>query len=206
MSFLISVWALFTYSSYPIATAAPPVFVESFSQHPPAVYIHIFSSVLALAIGPLQFSKSFRGRFTRLHRWLGRIYLGAGIAIGGLSGLFLAQYASQGVFAQLGFSALSVLWLYTGFRAFRAIKLGSVSEHREWMYRNFALTFAAVTLRVYTTLSIGTGLDFSVAYPIIAWLCWVPNYLLAEWFIYAKTGSRRPESHNLPPISSSADY
>jgi hypothetical protein len=25
------------------------------------------------------------------------------------------------------------------------------------------------------------GIEFAVAYPVIAWLCWVPNVLFAEW-------------------------
>jgi hypothetical protein len=49
------------------------------------------------------------------------------------------------------------------------------------MVRNFSLTFAAVTLRLYIPASALAGVEFSVAYPIIAWLCWVPNILWAEW-------------------------
>ena len=46
--------------------------------------------------------------------------------------------------------------------------------------RNFALTFAAVTLRVYLPTSMALGVPFESAYPLIAWLCWVPNLLVAE--------------------------
>ena len=42
------------------------------------------------------------------------------------------------------------------------------------------LTFAAVTLRIYLPLSDLVGIDFDVAYPVIAWLCWVPNVIVAE--------------------------
>jgi hypothetical protein len=49
------------------------------------------------------------------------------------------------------------------------------------MVRNFSLTFAAVTLRLYIPASVFAGIDFAVAYPIIAWLCWLPNLLVAEW-------------------------
>jgi hypothetical protein len=30
------------------------------------------------------------------------------------------------------------------------------------------------------------GVAFSVVYPIVAWLCWVPNLLVAEWLIAAR--------------------
>jgi hypothetical protein len=48
------------------------------------------------------------------------------------------------------------------------------------MVRNFALTFAAVTLRLWLPTAIIAGAPFELAYPVIAWLCWVPNLLLAE--------------------------
>ena len=48
------------------------------------------------------------------------------------------------------------------------------------MIRNFALTFAAVTLRIWVPISFVSGIPFGVAYPLIAWLCWVPNLWIAE--------------------------
>ena len=49
------------------------------------------------------------------------------------------------------------------------------------MIHNFALTFAAVTLRIYVPAAIVAGVAFATAYPVIAWLCWVPNLLIAAW-------------------------
>ena len=51
------------------------------------------------------------------------------------------------------------------------------------MIRSFALTFAAVTLRLYIPASQMAGIPFDTAYPVIAWLCWVPNLLVAELFV-----------------------
>jgi len=39
-----------------------------------------------------------------------------------------------------------------------------------------------VTLRLYLPALVVGGVDFAVAYPIVAWLCWVPNLLFAEWY------------------------
>jgi len=80
-----------------------------------------------------------------------------------------------------GFASLAVLWLYTGFRACVSIRKGAVVDHNKWMLRNFALTFAAVTLRIYLPISMLIGLEFSATYPVIAWLCWVPNIAFVEW-------------------------
>jgi len=116
-----------------------------------------------------------------VHRWFGRVYLAVGVLVGGLSGLYMSQFAFGGSVARLGFAMLAVFWLYTGLRAWLAIRRRAVNEHRCWMVRNFALTFAAVTLRFYLPVSMVAGIDFSLAYPVIAWLCWVPNLLFAEW-------------------------
>jgi hypothetical protein len=82
--------------------------------------------------------------------------------------------------SRLGFGALAVAWLYTGLRAYLAIRARDVTAHRRWMVRNFSLTFAAVTLRLWLPASVVTGIPFAIAYPVIAWLCWVPNLVLAE--------------------------
>jgi hypothetical protein len=51
------------------------------------------------------------------------------------------------------------------------------------MIRSYALTFAAVMLRIYLPLSQVYGIPFEPAYQTIAWLCWVPNLIVAEWLI-----------------------
>jgi Predicted membrane protein (DUF2306) len=81
---------------------------------------------------------------------------------------------------------LAAAWLYSGIQAYLAIRAGSVAAHRIWMVRNFALTFAAVMLRLYLAGSVIAGIEFDVAYPYIAWICWVPNLVAAE-LLFNKT-------------------
>ena len=60
-----------------------------------------------------------------------------------------------------------------------------MKDHRNWMIRNYSLTFAAVTLRIWLPLFIVLfGIEhFELSYAIIAWLAWVPNLIVAELFI-----------------------
>ena len=51
------------------------------------------------------------------------------------------------------------------------------------MIRNYALTFAGVTIRIYLGLFFASGLKFEEFYPSLAWLCWVPNLILVEWWL-----------------------
>jgi hypothetical protein len=144
---------------------------------------HILASMLAILVGAFQFLPPLRkGRLLNVHRWLGRTYL-LSILFGGLSGLYMAQFAHGGIIARLGFGVLACLWLYTGFLAYKRIRNKDLEGHRQWMIRNYALTFAGVMLRVWVPLTTGLGADFTTAYVIIAWACWVPNLLVAEWII-----------------------
>lgn len=139
--------------------------------------LHVGGAMVALAIGPFQFLRALRRR-PRLHRALGRLYV-TGVLIGGTAGLALATTAHGGLVATLGFMGLGVAWLVTTLTALRLILAGRVVAHRRWMIRGFALTFAAVTLRVYLGVAAAVGADFDTAYVTIAWLCWVPNLLIA---------------------------
>jgi uncharacterized membrane protein len=149
-----------------------------------ALMTHIFGGGTALLIGPFQFLPALRRKkWLNLHRWLGRIYL-LGILSGGVGGLYMARLAHGGIVSQIGFAMLAVLWLTTGYLAYQRIRARDIKAHERWMKRNFALTFAAVMLRVWLPiLAFAVGLEFTTAYIIVAWLCWVPNLLFAEWLI-----------------------
>ena len=120
-----------------------------------------------------------RARRPQLHRWLGRLYLGVGVGVGGTAGFYLAFHAFGGPLARTGFALLALAWLYTGWQAWRAATARDFVRHRRWMVRNFSLSLAAVTLRIWLPAAMLAGFAMEEAYPLIAWLCCVPNLLLA---------------------------
>jgi len=181
LSLGVAAYAVIGYGIMPLGSLVHPDMKSGFVLHPLGVYLHVFAAAVALLLGPFQFSARLRRARIQLHRWMGRLYLGLGVLLGGLSGLYISQFAYGGLAAKLGFAALAVCWLYTGVRAFLAIHNRTVDEHEKWMVRNFSLAFAAVMLRLYIPASVLAGIEFAIAYPIIAWLCWLPNLLVAEW-------------------------
>lgn len=186
MAFLavsVSVYAALAYSLTEPGALVHPDMRAAFVDNAGAIRLHAIAAIAALALGPWQFSAGLRARRRTLHRLMGRVYLGIGVLGGGLTGLYLAQFAYGGAPARLGFTLLALAWLYSGWRAFAAIRGGDVHAHRQWMVRNFALTLAAVTLRVYLPVAVIAGLPFTIAYAAIAWLCWVPNLAIAQWLI-----------------------
>jgi len=180
LSLGVATYALIVYSLLPPGSLVHPDMRAGFEARPAGLYVHVLGSIVALALGPFQFWSRLRAAHLRLHRISGRVYLGVGVLCGGLAGLYMALHAFGGALSQAGFAGLALAWLLTGFFAYRAIRGRDATAHRRWMVRNFALTFAAVTLRLYLPLSVVLGVQFEVAYPIIAWLCWVPNILIAE--------------------------
>lgn len=150
----------------------------NFKAHSIGIYLHIFPSLVALVLGPFQFNEKFRTTKINLHRSLGKVYLLC-ILVGGLSGLYMSQFSFGGTISHLGFALLAILWIFTGYKAYSSIIRKMVLAHYHWMIINFALTFAAVTLRIGLGIGFGSGMPFEVFYPYLAWLCWVPNLLIA---------------------------
>ncbi len=162
-----------------------PDFRLRFQEVPLSAALHVLGSGTALLIGGFQFLPGLRARRINGHRWLGRTYLIA-VLLGGIGGLVLSTRADGGLVGQAGFFLLAVVWLVSGWQAYAAIRRGDVQAHRIWMIRNFALTFAAVTLRIQLGVATGAlGIPFDAFYPLVAWLCWVPNLIVAEWLVIA---------------------
>jgi uncharacterized membrane protein len=148
-----------------------------------AFWTHVGLGALALALGPFQLSVKRRQRNLSLHRQLGKLYV-VSILLASLGAFYASFFADTGWIASVGFGTLAVAWFYTTLRAYQTIRQKKVNEHRAWMYRSYAVTFAAVTLRIILPVELAIlHLPFSVAYPIVAWLCWVPNLLVVEWWL-----------------------
>jgi len=162
-----------------------------------ALYAHIGIAPVALAVMPFQFWGRLRARHKGLHRWLGRTYV-ASILVSGSAGLWLAFHSEAGSVAAAGFAILALAWLVTTSVAFRYALRRDFNLHKRWMVRSAALTFAAVTLRLYLGASLSLGVDFDLAYPAIAWACWLPNAVAAELYLRwqrpasGKAPQRRP--------------
>ncbi|MFN7249937.1 MAG: DUF2306 domain-containing protein [Anaerobacillus sp.] len=163
-----------------------------------AMYIHIMTAALPLVIGPFLFVKKWRNRYLELHRNFGKIYV-IMILISSIVGIYLSFYAHGGFLAKLGFLLLSLAWIYTTFKAFKYIRNKQQVLHEEWMYRSYAVTFAALTFRVWSAI-VGYSLDnFTVGYVAAIWLSWVVNLIAIELWIRFKhrKGTTLPGNHSV---------
>jgi uncharacterized membrane protein len=140
---------------------------------------HIVFGGLALLLSPIQLSGWVRARVPRLHRLIGRVVLPS-IVVAGTSGLLLAGVNVAGPVGTAGFGTLAVLWVTFALLGLRAITRRDIAAHRRWMLRTFALTYAAVTLRLWLLALIALLGEFHSAYLLVPFLCWVPNLVLVE--------------------------
>jgi len=148
---------------------------------------HIVSAMLAVVIGCLQMLPSIRVNRPAVHRYLGRVYA-VSVAVSAVVGFLLAKIAFGGTVTMVGFRVLAVLWFATLVPAVIRIRQGDVAAHRRWMIRNYALTFAAVMLRVWLSVAIPLGVEFIDIYRVVAWLSWIPNLIAAELYVRRRPG------------------
>lgn len=207
----VAVLAPLPYALAPLAELARDgqQVAANYAGRPPALQLafalHVAFGGLALLLSPLQFAARLRTRVPAVHRAVGRVVV-ASIAVAGAAGLVLAPHSLAGAVGTAGFGLLAVLWLAFAGTAVRAIRHRDVAAHRRWMVRTFALTYAAVTLRLWLGVLIAAQtalagvpeqVAFDRAYLLVPFLAWVPNLLVAEWYLAA--GRRFPAARQGTP-------
>jgi len=186
----MSLWGLAAFLSVGVAVfsyrvvgnvgpISPEILGNLFAR--PWLAVHVMEAATALLVGCFQFVPALRRRRS-VHRWMGRVYA-TGCIVGGLAGLRLAFGTTAGVFAGVGFGLLALCWIYATTQAWRYARERRFEEHRAWMIRSFAMTFAAVTLRLYLPIAPMLGYEFMDGYRLTAWVSWIPNLMIAELYI-----------------------
>lgn len=141
--------------------------------------MHFVGGGIALLISPIQFMIYRKNR--TLHRYLGRVYFVA-IIFASIGGYYMAWHAFGGIVSTAGLGILSTLWWSFTLLAVIHARAGNIAAHRQWMIRSFALTYAAVTLRVMNPL-LGQFFDEVTMFQIVYWLSWTTNLAVAQWWL-----------------------
>jgi uncharacterized membrane protein YozB (DUF420 family) len=149
----------------------------------PAYYSHVLVSAIILIVGFFQVS-NISQRKLPLHRAFGKFYVFGILFFAAPGGLIMALFINRGPWVLLSFLCQVMLWFVFTALAYDRIRKRDLDAHRKWMLRSFALTCAAITLRVYVFIfSFQTDLAYPTAYATIAWMSWVPNLLMIEIYL-----------------------
>lgn len=156
-----------------------------------AFYTHIILGGVALLIGWTQFSRKLRDKNIKLHRIIGKIYI-CSVLLSSVSGMYIGFFATGGLWASIGFISLAVIWFTSTLIAYLTIRKGKVDMHYKMMVYSYAACAAGITLRIWLPLLTLLTKDFVSAYLITAWLCWVPNIVIAYLYIRRNNKSLKP--------------
>lgn len=108
---------------------------------------HGIAGATALAIGPFQFSDRLRAGRPQLHRWLGRIYVGAIVLVAAPLGMWIgAHFEPNSIYVEQYFQA-GIWWLST-LLAFLYIRNRQMAQHKLWMMRSYGFCLVFVLSRV----------------------------------------------------------
>ncbi|PIF30987.1 putative membrane protein [Flavobacterium sp. 9] len=151
----------------------------------PIFYVHVYSAIFVLLAGFSQFSSALLKKYPATHRNIGKVYISVVLFLSAPSGFFIGLFANGGLYSKISFVTLSILWFYFTLKGFTSIKNKNIRKHRAFMFRSFALTFSAITLRFWKVILVylfhPAPMD---VYQIIAWLGWIPNLLIVEYYLY----------------------
>lgn len=122
-------------------------------------FLHVAGGAAFAILGPIQFGRVLAGRYGRLHRVLGRVFVTAGAMIAlsamGLLWRFPGAYSPAMSGGRLLFGiALGVALVL----AVRAIRRRDVRRHRDWMIRAYAIGVGATAVSmVFFPIYVVTG-------------------------------------------------
>ena len=180
-----------------IARSALPYFGFSQAHYGPyfwprrwGLLLHVAGGVIALTVGLVQLWLGLTNRIAALHRAFGKLYVGV-IAVASIAGFYLSLTISGNAPYAAGLFFLCIAWVVTTSMAVLAIRRRNLLQHREWMMRSYAVTFAFVTFRFGADALASQGLAIRDAQAIMAWACWAIPLLLLEALIQIRRTATR---------------
>jgi uncharacterized membrane protein len=154
------------------------------------VLLHGFPGAIALFLGIFQFSSRFRQRYLRVHRMMGRIYIGS-VAIAAPVAVIVSIKLPIPTLTMASIIQASGWILATGTGLY-CVRSGRIQQHREWMMRSYPFAMVFVVVRAILAIppvarSGMVGLS-AVVWSVIAVACLLPSFLI-EW---QKLAASRP--------------
>jgi uncharacterized membrane protein len=186
---LLAAWFIVK-SALPYFNFSPTHYGSYFWPRRWGLLLHVAGGVTALTVGIVQLWLGLTHRVATLHRALGKVYVGV-IAVASIAGFYLSLTSSGNPPYASGLFFLCVAWVVTTTMAVLAIRRRNLPQHREWMMRSYAVTFAFVTFRFGVDALASNGLALSDAQAIMAWACWAIPLLLLEPLIQFRAVTRR---------------
>lgn len=152
--------------------------------------LHAIAGVIAFVIGPFQFSDRLRRTNLTLHRWLGRIYVGA-VAVAAPVALIVGSHLEQPlVWAEQPAQAGG--WLFCTAMALVCVLSRNLPAHKLWMMKSYGFCLIFMAARapdifhpVWTDARLSTYLWYLVVAALIG-----PDIILTVRELWRKRAAR----------------
>ena len=165
-------------------------------------YVHIAFGAIAVITGALLFFKRIVHYSSKVHKWIGKVYILSILFITGPTGFYLAFFAEGGPFATVGFMLMSFAWMVPTYMAYHKIRKGDIRGHYKWIIRSYCMTLSGITLRLITP--VGTHimeLDYQTNFVMTSYACWMINIALGELILLANRNQLNNLSTLLKPTT-----
>lgn len=156
--------------------------------------IHFVMGIVLVLAWPILLSARIRARHRAVHRWTGRVYVGAGFLAGTGGMSFILAHGAYSRSASIAFGIWGAVLMLSSVMAYVHARAKRFDLHRAWAIRLFAMVLGSwlfdLEIRAWKDLAGGIGfgkgdtsgpLDYAILY-----LFFVPNLLIAEFFIRNK--------------------
>jgi hypothetical protein len=147
---------------------------------------HIIPGLAFVVLVPFQFSRTFRNRHLKTHRWMGRALVILGLIIG-VSAVPMSFHPIGGTLelsATLFWDALFLIFLTKAYLHARACQ---IAQHREWVIRAMSIALGIATVRpvmgAFFATSRLTGFTPHDFFGIAFWIGFTLTYLGGEMWI-----------------------
>jgi uncharacterized membrane protein len=134
-------------------------------EHPwyyPMLWLHVFTSSVALTASVFQIWPWLRRTHPAVHRNVGRIYVFAGVFPSVITALIVQAFWAFSMPTAISQIVPLVLWFAVTAYGLVLRRRGWISEHRRWMLRSFALTalvLMELTIDPFVQLLIATQFE-----------------------------------------------
>lgn len=162
----------------------------AFAQKSVLTLLHIIPALVLVILVPFQFSRNFRNRHLRIHRWMGRLCIGLGLVIG-VSALGLIRDPIGGTVEVSAILVFDAIFLISLIKAFVHIRRKEIAQHREWIIRAMSVALGVATVRpimgVFFATGRLTGLTPHEFFGMAFWTGFLLTFLAGEsWIRYTR--------------------
>jgi Predicted membrane protein (DUF2306) len=153
--------------------------------------LHLQMGIFLVLAWPLLFSARLRNRYRTVHRWVGRVYVTAALLAAGGGMSYIFAHGAYIPAASVAFALWGAVMMVCAVMTYLNARAKRFDKHRAWTIRLFAMVLGSWIFDLENTAwaDLTHGLGMSEGLPsgpfdhIVLYLFFVPNLLVAEFFI-----------------------